>query len=219
MIFSPIVLIIPTYEFISFPFLLYNDPYCHLNSFKYFNKDYEYNEKEYNVIDDKINKSFLNWGFCFLFFFLFGIFSDFCSFIKDLIEFLILYTNFVHYMSLFICYFVFSFKYFNEFYLNDYYYNVKKFPQINLLSYIKMQNKEYGINKDDAIISIIKLIMIFLSIIGFIYLCIIKYLTLSLSSFLFIIWFIILLELIFTLQFPFKYFSIFEKSYTKMRIQ
>ena len=31
-IFSPIVLIIPTYEFISFPYLFYNDPYMKKNN-------------------------------------------------------------------------------------------------------------------------------------------------------------------------------------------
>ena len=101
-IFSPIVLIIPTYEFISFPYLFFNDPYCHLKSFKYIGTSIRYEEEEYNIIDDNLNKSFMNWGFLFFALFLIGLFTDALSDFKDGIEFCILVTNFIHYITIFL---------------------------------------------------------------------------------------------------------------------
>ena len=40
------LIIIPTYEFINFPFLKYNNPFCHLNSFRYLINGIEYKELE-----------------------------------------------------------------------------------------------------------------------------------------------------------------------------
>ena len=39
------VLVIPTYEFLSFPFLKYNNPFSHLESFRYIFKDEKFNCK------------------------------------------------------------------------------------------------------------------------------------------------------------------------------
>ena len=209
-IFSPIVLIIPTYEFISFPYLSYNDPYCHLKSFYYIYNYKEYNEEEYNRIDKKINKSLMNWGICFSIFFVIGIFTDIFSFIKDLIEFIIILFNFIHYMTLFFCYFlfsiIFSIQYMKKlFHGKDLFYG--KYPEINILSYIKKQIDDFEFNICDKIIIYLKIIMIILSFIGFIYLFAIKILTFSWASIFFVFWFIILLELSFTLNFPVGYFG------------
>ena len=209
-IFSPIFLIIPTYEFISFPYLLYSDPYCHLKSFTYIDSYREYNEKNYNKINHKINKSFMQWGIYFSLSFIISNFSDLFGFVKDVIEYFILLFNFYHYMTLIFCYCIFSIN-FSIKYIKKLYYDKDSFEknnlQINLLTYIKKQNDEYDLNICDRIIILLKTIMIFLSLVGFLYLFCIKALTFSLSSFLFIFWFLILLELSFTLNFPIKYFG------------
>ena len=115
-IFSPIVLIIPTYEFISFPYLFYNDPYCHLKSFKYIGTNIKYEEEQYNIIDDNFNKNFMDWGFLFFAFFLLGLFTDAFSDFKDLMEFWCLISNFIHYIKIFFCYFLFSIINMEQFY-------------------------------------------------------------------------------------------------------
>ena len=216
MIFSPIVLIIPTYEFFSFPYLLYDDPYCHLKSFKYIGTSITYEEEQYNIIDDKLNKSFMNWGILFFVFFLIGLFTDFFADIKDIIEFCILVSNFIHYITIFFCYFLFSIFRINKIIFAEISSSDEKtYPPINLLSYIILKNKKYEFKILDFIIIISKSIMIILSIIGIFYLCITKLLTFSLTSILFVFLYVIILELSFALTLRVEYFSLSKKTDNK----
>ena len=212
-IFSPIVLIIPTYEFISFPYLFYNDPYCHLKSFKYIGTNIKYEEEQYNIIDDNFNKNFMDWGFLFFAFFLLGLFTDAFSDFKDLMEFWCLISNFIHYIKIFFCYFLFSIINMEQIISGEIrYYDKKSYPSINLLSYIIFKNNENNeLNNYDLILFFLRELMILLSIIGIIYLFITKLLTLSLTSILFIFIYVIKLELSFALNFRTEYFSLSKK--------
>ena len=67
-IFSLDILIIPTYEFITFPYLIYPNPNSHLDSF--ISKDISHNEN-----DDKINKTMTLFGIFYLIFLLLGTFN------------------------------------------------------------------------------------------------------------------------------------------------
>lgn len=111
LLFSHIILVIPTYEFISFPYLFYNNPYLHLKTFIYINSDDEYNVNVYDKVDNCANIKFLIEGIFFCIFFLFGFKSEIFSSLKDLMEFYILIINFTTYITLIFCYLIFSTKF------------------------------------------------------------------------------------------------------------
>ena len=152
-IFSSVILIIPTYEFLSFPYLLYNDPELHLKSFKVIDSYFEYNEKNYDNenIDDDINKSLMNWGIIFWACFILGFFDDFFSIFKDFIEFYFLIHNFIQYFTIFFSYFIFT----SNIMIGNIYdilFDPSSFPSsscdsnnnefVNILSFIKIVNNE-----------------------------------------------------------------------------
>ena len=59
------ILIIPTYEFITLPFLRFTNPNYHLNSFKYISGNKDNGEKLENKDGNRVNKSLSFFGFFF----------------------------------------------------------------------------------------------------------------------------------------------------------
>ena len=246
-IFSPIILVIPTYEFISLPYLFYNDPYLHLKSFIYINSDDGYKVDLYDKADNFNNIKFTIEGICFCILFLFGFKSELCSGIKDFMEFYILIINFTNYITLIFCYLIFSMKPFiikllhclknkkcfsskielfqldnseiemglimdeidnkekekesgdNKKEKKEFKENKNEKKIINILSYIDIIKNNNS--KLDLLIFIAKIIMLILSIIGFIYLGINNNLT-----FFFVIFYMSILLLSIGLNFSVKYF-------------
>ena len=142
--FSSKLLIFPTYEFLNFPFLRYNNPFCHLNSFRCL----IYNNKEYNEISDlKGNNKFNNTinisiicvevVFCLLF--IIGIKFKTARIIKDFMEIVILIIIFINYLTISFCYFIFSFYYIYKVLKNKFsfdHFKNNKYSKLNLLYYI-----------------------------------------------------------------------------------
>ena len=142
-IFSPYILIIPTYEFITFPYLIYPNPNSHLDSF--ISKDISHNEN-----DDKINKTMTLFGIFYLIFLLLGTFIGEFQFLKDIYKCVIIIYNLYYYMSIIWCYFFYSlnflveiFKYcmeertFNFFNLNTNFANkINSLPKTDLITFI-----------------------------------------------------------------------------------
>ena len=117
-IFSHNVLVIPTYEFLSFPFLLFNNPLSHLYSFRYIKENKKFVTK--SIIDE--NNIILNifltiFGFVYLCSYLLGFIN---IGIKDYIEIFIFIIIFIYYAIILFSYFLFSLKIFFLFIYNNY---------------------------------------------------------------------------------------------------
>ena len=229
-IFSPIILVIPIYEFISFPYLCHKEPFLHLRTFYFINSNIDYNdydEEKYDKVYKVENIIYSIEGIYFCILFIFGFKSESCSLLKDKMEFYIIFLNFINYITLIFCYLFFSIK-FNivpyfvrlvNFFKKKMFFSSKiKFSQlknseietgtktdvtdnneiknigdnkeeeekeelkdkekekkiINILSYIminqKNNNQDCKYDKLDLFITILKIVMLFFAIIGFIYL-------------------------------------------------
>ena len=105
------LLLIPTYEFFSFPFLLYKQPFAHIISFIYTRKGEEYSSKnieEHNVCTK------ITFGF-FIFVELLYLVGLLCIYffeiviLKDCIKMGILILIYTYYTIIFLSYFIYSF--------------------------------------------------------------------------------------------------------------
>ena len=161
--FSLNILIIPTYEFITLPFLIYPNPNYHLNSFKYISNEKVNEEKLKNEDIEKVNTYLTVFGIYYLLFFIPSIFDDEMSTFKDFfLKAPALIYVIYHYMSIIWCYFLYStyflrktciYDKYNEtcyiFDLNSYYEENKlNFPEVNLINFIFFdleQNKNHDI--------------------------------------------------------------------------
>ena len=143
------LIIIPTYEFIKFPFLKYYNPFCHLNSFRYLINGIEYEEPEKEDLKNKyilrINQLL---GICgVIFSILFG--STFvCKSlgkIKDYVELFFLIFIYIYYISIIFAYLIFFIYYYIK---NYFWYFIKNkscpkqtinlsdnYPNLNLVFY------------------------------------------------------------------------------------
>ena len=110
-IFSASILIIPTYEFFSFSFLRFENPFIHLISFRYILNDDEF-DKYKNKKNKLINYLLSFLGFFFLLFYIIGFNYTFSAKIKDIIEIIILTIIFIYYISIILCYAFLSFYFF-----------------------------------------------------------------------------------------------------------
>ena len=127
------VLVIPTYEFLSFNFLKYKNPLIHLSTFSYINnRDKQFNSK---TIKEKsyvyINIFLIAIGLFYIIGFFCGLFSNMIL-IKHLAEFLILTFVYIYYLIIFFCYILISIY---TIYKNPLNFKPKVLPDINLLSY------------------------------------------------------------------------------------
>lgn len=170
------LLVIPAYVFLTFPFLLYANPFDHLISFKYIFQEKEYNRDE---IDKKKTSQFINLliNIAIIIFeiaYLTGLFLGFASVtikVKDMIKVVVLFFIYFYYLSIFLCYFVLSMyliykiilKNFKNLFkekftknvinqINEYFKNKPKLPDINLASYVinPFVMKNYTNNKNEV---------------------------------------------------------------------
>ena len=113
------ILTFPTYEFLKFPFLNYNNPFCHLNSFTYilYNdepKDYDENKdkKESTGFNYIINVFIIIFEIIFGIIYIIGLFWKSIISIKDKIELFMLMFIFIYYLSIMFCYLFFPIYFF-----------------------------------------------------------------------------------------------------------
>ena len=227
------VLVIPSFECLTFPFLIYKNPKCHLISFAYIYLEKEFNEKK---IENK-NCWVTNIFFIFVeISYLIGIVMGYTSNkskYKDYTKMVILIFLYFYYFTLLLCYFFVSLyltimiiknsKYGLNFRKNINYYfkNKPDLPDVNLLSYLlnpfilKYYYDEKGVPLKDNknfyfedfiyfIKYIIKFFMFIFSFICFIYIFF-NYINNWYYHFLYLIIFFIMTVLSLTLNFPFCY--------------
>jgi hypothetical protein len=106
------IMVIPTFEFLSFPFLFFNNPLSHLYSFKYIVNNNKFDMKRITDSNNFYISLFLI-GFEILYFiaFLLGISSNTISFI-DYINFFLLLLIYIYYLTIFFCYCLISLIFF-----------------------------------------------------------------------------------------------------------
>jgi len=150
------LLVIPTHEFLTFPFLAYKNPLCHLQSFYYIFKEKPCNTKKLVKEKSIFSKSFSIFLFFMQIFYVIGLLLGYASLnikIKDYIKFVVLIIIYFYYLTIFLCYFVlslyFSYKLiltplrgkivFSKIILdkiNIYFEDKPPIPDINLMSYL-----------------------------------------------------------------------------------
>ena len=95
------LIIIPTYEFINFPFLKHYNPFCHLNSFRYLINGMEYEEKEIEKINSKyilrINQILGIFGVIFSLIFISTFACECMIKVKDYVELFFLIFIYIYY--------------------------------------------------------------------------------------------------------------------------
>jgi len=131
------VLVIPTFEFFSFPFLNYNDPLSHFYSLKNF-IDNELSEENVKFESDKIVSNNNNWANCIFIIiellysisYILGLLS-FTTLFQDFVEIIIISCIYIYYLMIFFAYFIISIYSF----IICYEFKNTKVPDINLLSY------------------------------------------------------------------------------------
>ena len=127
------VLVIPTYEFLSFPFLKYNNPFSHLESFRYIYRDKKFNcesvaKKNYPLLNIFLSSI----SIIYLIGFLLGLISE-ITFFKVISELCILFFVYIYYLTVIFCYFLISV--YIIIWHNPLKFKNHIFPDINLLSY------------------------------------------------------------------------------------
>ena len=145
------VLVIPIFDFLSFPFLRFKNPLSHLETFNYINERKKFNSKD---IKEK-NNTFIN--ICFIFIsliyiigFILALFTSISS-IKNFMVFIILSLIYIYYLTIYFSYILISiyiikcqiFSNFNQHIL----------PDLNLLSYSinPIYNDNYEENENNEI--------------------------------------------------------------------
>jgi len=143
------LIIIPTYEFLNFPYLRYYNPFCHLNSFRYLLYGIKYKEIENETNNSKniliINQILVACGIIFSILFILTFFCKPLVAIKDFLEFLFLIFIFIYYISIIFCYFIFYIYYFFKNYVYAFIKNKNcksqipdesdNYPSLNLIFY------------------------------------------------------------------------------------
>ena len=126
------VMVIPTFEFLSFPFLKYKNPFSHLDTFNYIFEDEKFNTKDFvGKNKGKTNLCLILISICYIYGFFSGLFSN-SAFIKNVVEFLILSFVYVYYLVIIFCYINISIYAFIK---NPLKFKNKILPNINLLNY------------------------------------------------------------------------------------
>ena len=150
-ILSSNVMVIPTYEFLTFPFIKYKNPWSHLETFKYIIKNEKFDSKENTGKNNKVLNIFLVLlSFFYLYGFFLGLFSN-SAFLKNIVELIILFYVYSHYLVLFFCYIITSiyiifisiFKKLNA--------KQHILPNINLLSYSINPIYKYNYRENEII--------------------------------------------------------------------
>ena len=142
------ILVIPTYEFFSFPFLLIKNPFSHLISFIYIHKGKEFNETNIKNKDLFINIILIIFEIIYFTSLLSGYFLNIIKF-KDVVKLIILILIYFYYITLVFLYFFTSLylfimnikkiiicKYWRKTIKSKYDNNEVEIPDINLLNYL-----------------------------------------------------------------------------------
>jgi len=150
------ILVIPTYEFLSFPFLSYKNPLGHLQSFYYIYNEIPCDVKK--LINEKsiITKIFTIFIFFVQIIYILGLMIGFASnnfIIRECVKFLILIILYLNYLTIVFCYFLLSAYFFFRILItpikgkcrfsrifidkmNAYFEKKPIIPDINLMSYL-----------------------------------------------------------------------------------
>ena len=229
------LLVIPTYEFFSFPFLFYKEPLAHIYSFYYI-----YKEEKYTIDDARNNYNQIAIGFfiCVELFYISGLILAYAFsniIFKDYIKIGILFIIYIYYSILILSYFIYSTnliciiikdwwknkKNFNNI-INEHFKDKEEIPNINLFSNIINPYilKNYRDKDDNELneenvkkctfdngfskgVIVIKFLSIIFSIIcAFIILIKFNY---WLDRFFFILFYLVIIILSITLNFPLFY--------------
>ena len=107
-LFSSNILVIPTFEFFCFPFLLYKNPFCHFLSFIYIIKGKKFDvEKEKEKHNKPMSIFFIIIEVIYFIALALGYFSKSIK-MKDYIKLIILIIIYFHYLNIIFSYFIFS---------------------------------------------------------------------------------------------------------------
>ena len=150
------ILVIPTHEFLSFPFLVYKNPLCHIQSFYYIFREIPCDTRK--LTKEKTIFSFIFNLFLFFMqiFYILGLLLGYASLdikFKDYTKFVILIIIYFYYLTIFLCYFALSLYFtikiilthnkeetqFSKIILNrinTYFEDKPSIPDINLMSYL-----------------------------------------------------------------------------------
>ena len=183
------ILVIPTFEFFSFPFMTNKNPFAHLQSFYYIMEDKEFDTD----IIVRQNNNYLNGLLIFIeILYSLGYILGLASIsikVKDFIKIIVLFLIYLYYLIIFINYLIISFYFifaiicFNKnkksfFDIKNFFENRKTIPEINLLSYVvnpqllknykitpDVENKKYCEDYCDSLMIIIRALLLFFSLI------------------------------------------------------
>jgi len=192
------ILVIPTFEFFSFPFLTNKNPFAHIQSFYYIMEDKEFDTE--TIV--RKNNNYLNCLLIFVeIFYLFGYILGLSSIsikVKDFIKVIVLFLTYLYYLIIFLnyllisFYFIFAIIFRNKnkqsfFDIKNFFENRKTIPEINLLSYVvnpqllkyynitpEMKNKKYCEDYCDSLMIIIRALLLLFSLLLILFLIGIK---------------------------------------------
>ena len=192
------ILVIPTFEFFSFPFLTNKNPFAHIQSFYYIMEDKEFDTE--TIV--RKNNNYLNCLLIFVeIFYLFGYVLGLSSIsikVKDFIKVIVLFLTYLYYLIIFLnyllisFYFIFAIIFRNKnkqsfFDIKNFFENRKTIPEINLLSYVvnpqllkyynitpEMKNKKYCEDYCDSWMIIIRALLLLFSLLLILFLIGIK---------------------------------------------
>lgn len=99
------ILVIPTYEFLTFPFMSYRNPFVHLMSFAYIIKDIKFDTKNALTKNSNIVNQFLIIIEIVYFFGFLCVWMSITTIIKDYVKMVILVFVYAYYLTILICYF------------------------------------------------------------------------------------------------------------------
>ena len=135
------ILIIPSFEFLSFPFLLIRNPFSHLISFFYINKGNKFKEEKIEDKDYVVNIIFIFFEIIYLLSLITGYLLNIIIF-KDIVKLCIIILIYFYYLTIVLLYFFTSFylliknklKWRSN--LKEKYEKKDDIPKVNLMSYL-----------------------------------------------------------------------------------
>ena len=136
-IFYSRILLIPAFEFFSFPFIRFKDSLSHLWTFNYIEKNEQFKSEYSNKNNEILNFFFLLIEVSYLICFILGILTSYLTFM-DYFNFCILLIVYIYYLSILFSYFFIAFKTIDK----------KRLSDINLLSYFFNPSKEEKKDKE-----------------------------------------------------------------------
>ena len=141
------ILVIPTFEFFSFPFLLYREPLSHILSFKYIYENKEFRTEDRRKLNKHCMAIFIFFEIAYFIVLILGYINPNYIIYKDIIKISILFIIYLYYTIIVLNYLLFSLyliKIFVKNFLEGNFYNIinshfkdkAKISNVNLFSYI-----------------------------------------------------------------------------------